>query len=404
MVGNRILELYLKEMSLPLLSPEEEKELAKSIEAEGNKIVWAAFKYDPALVISSLADRVPEGYQGDIGFSDFFDKEGKVKSEESMGDLFYECLEELRSKDVFSSKLYSEIKEAYLQKLADDQSSGSLSLRRKSELRGELERLADSWEDKKKIFFERNLRLVVYNAKRNVQAPALSFLDHIQEGNVGLIRAIELYDHRKARFSTYASLWIRQAIERSIANNVRTIRIPVYMDQKMKLIKKAEIRLRNKHGERRFSPEEISTELAEIKREKNRKEGNENKKVPVLTADEIRETIFQTNDMTRLTSLDERVGVDKKIDPCDFIPNKYSTMADQILYDNEIKDKVHRMLSGLNEREEKIICMRFGIGYNKEHSLQEIGDMFNLTRERIRQIETKVLRKLRVRGKDLRER
>ncbi len=234
-------------------------------------------------------------------------------------------------------------------------------------------RIEEGDEEARSILISSNLRLVVSIAKKYVGRGML-FLDLIQEGNMGLVKAVEKFDYRKGfKFSTYATWWIRQAITRAIADQARTIRIPVHMVETINKLTRIQRQLVQELG-REPTAEEISQKMEGISPEKVR---------------EIQKIALEP------VSLETPIGEEDDSHLGDFIEDKDAMSPDQYASNQLLKDEINSVLAGLTEREEKVLRLRFGLYDGRTRTLEEVGREFNVTRERIRQIEAKALRKLK---------
>ncbi len=233
-------------------------------------------------------------------------------------------------------------------------------------------RMAEGDEDAKHRLAEANLRLVVSVAKRYV-GRGMQFLDLIQEGNLGLIKAVDKFDYRKGfKFSTYSTWWIRQAITRAIADQARTIRIPVHMVETINKLVRVNRQL-----------------LQELGREPRH---DEIAKAMGISEDKVREIIKIAQDPV---SLETPIGEEEDSHLGDFIPDDDAPAPDNMATQAMLKRQLNEVLSTLTPREEKVLRLRFGLDDGRTRTLEDVGKEFNVTRERIRQIEAKALRKLR---------
>ncbi|MFH0712905.1 MAG: sigma-70 family RNA polymerase sigma factor [Candidatus Jorgensenbacteria bacterium] len=302
---------------------------------------------------------------------DRLDREG-IKVRES-GSIMESGVEDISAKELTdATRLEPDLPDAVQMYLKEIGRTPLLTSKEEKELAKRIER-GDEMARKKLV--QANLRLVVSLAKRYVnRSPHLSILDLIQEGNIGLSRAVDKFDYKKGfKFSTYATWWIRQAITRALADYSRTIRIPVHMVETITKYTQAKRRLMQELG-REPLPEEVATEMS-------------------LDVEKIR---YIQKISQEVISLESPVGDDGEDSTLsDFIKDESSLSPDQLASQALLRDQIRGILNDLTEREQKILSMRFGLEDNITHTLEEVGKVFGVTRERIRQIEAKSLERIR---------
>ena len=258
------------------------------------------------------------------------------------------------------------------QKLADLEAECNLTLAEIKDINRRMSIGEAKARRAKKEMVEANLRLVISIAKKYTNR-GLQFLDLIQEGNIGLMKAVDKFEHRRGfKFSTYATWWIRQAITRSIADQARTIRIPVHMIETINKIVRTSRQMLHEIG-REPTPEELAEKLA-------------------MPLEKVRKVLKIAKEPI---SLETPIGDEEDSHLGDFIEDKNAILPIDAAIQSNLRETTTRVLASLTPREERVLRMRFGIGMNTDHTLEEVGQQFSVTRERIRQIEAKALRKLK---------
>ncbi|MCQ2492179.1 MAG: RNA polymerase sigma factor RpoD [Lachnospiraceae bacterium] len=339
---------YLEEKGIDMLKiTEEDDDLAAEVEEESNEDIDL---YVPDTV--SIEDPV-RMYLKEIGKVPLLNAEQEKELAKAM-EAGIKAQEEVERLEELISMATDEQKVVYEADLAA------------------AKRLVKEGEDSKKKLAEANLRLVVSIAKRYVGRGML-FLDLIQEGNLGLIKAVEKFDYDKGfKFSTYATWWIRQAITRAIADQARTIRIPVHMVETINKLIRVSRQLLQELG-REPTPEEIAEELD-------------------MPVERVREILKISQEPV---SLETPIGEEEDSHLGDFIQDDNVPVPAEAAAATLLKEQLNEVLDTLTEREQKVLCLRFGLEDGRARTLEEVGKEFNVTRERIRQIEAKALRKLR---------
>lgn len=420
-----VLDLYLHEAGqYQLLSREQEVTLAKKVEEQGNKILWAVYRCDPELVINYFSEQdakenkhKAETAQAVEAVFAGQDKKPTKRAERE----FYARLETLRGLVSFV-KAYFNIAETYTEKLKKEEEQILYSfiygqkqekkLKKIQEEKARIDPFLSAWRESREAIANHNFRFVIHLANQYARKGKVRLADCVQEGNLGLYSAIDGYDYRVGtKLSSYAGLWIRQSIDRLVANTSRSVRLPVHLQNTMYASYRAESVLRNKSGREDFSDQEVAAQVlrnaAEKRASKARRialNGNSVQKVKPRESKEpaaeqiaakavkIREARVAFHESDFQGSLDE--VVEGHLEPLKNLVADTSCTPEERMKQAELSALVNEVLPCLDSLDQTIIRKRFGLG-GPEYTLKEIGQQHGFSRERIRQREEAALEKLK---------
>lgn len=357
-----VLKMYLREMDAKsLFTPEQEIEVARAMSESTEKLRGILSKF--AFVKEQVNESNEMHYLKELG-------EMVAQLEENEKNLAKAS--QSKSKTESGKKRAKSKQSEFKKNIKEIEKKAGMPSAKIKELYQEAKKSADDVKEKRNMFVEANLRLVVKIANK-YRNKNLTVSDLIQEGNLGLIRAVEKFDYRKGyKFSSYATWWIHQAIIRALAEKSKTIRVPIYLSEKIKRVDKVATKLYQKRG-KEPTPEEIAAEMD----------------LP------LEEVISLIKIAREPVSLEKLIGKYEEISLGNLIEDKSVVAPEEAVVNTHLSRQVEELLESLSPREEKILRMRYGIGEKHDHTLEEIGEDFKLSRERIRQIEKKSLKKLR---------